>query len=367
MSKVSGKRKSADEIMAEVESGKLQPHRAARKLLYHSGDFQAAQQLARKMYKKRPRSLEHEEIGNLHLQSGNDFQARSTFLACLLLYGRLHTTNLIHADVPVARAFVDDERKILYIPIPKCASSTIKNYLSYGLTQETHKEAVHRKMLEYYRFVTPGDLQTRYGDYFKFAVVRDPVDRVASYYSRNITTGAIRRSGYRVRKFRGIPTMPSAEEFVEHFDKYRQYFLGVRHHTDKQIKYIHDFLGEETGLQVFGMGGVPTIRGKLSEAFGQEIADERFMVTDEKKEEKKRDPVWEKLRESFKRDMTVFAPIIAKEGDTSQPYEIAARKATRDVYFQGKLDGEKSEMDAEILAAEDGDSDGAPDTGGVID
>lgn len=367
MVKVSGKRKTAEEILDEVESGSLPAHRAARKLLYHSGDFQAAQQLARKTFKKRPKSHEHEEIGNLYLQAGNDFLARNTYLACLLLYGRLQTTNLLHADVPVARAFVDDERKLLYIPIPKCASSTIKNYLSYGLTGETHKEAVHRKMLEYYRFVTPADLKTRYADYFKFAVVRDPVDRVASFYSRNVTTGAIRRSAYQVRKFRGIPTKPTAEQFVDHFEEYRRYFLGVRHHTDKQIKYIHDFLEPETGLQVFGMGGVQTIHAKLNEAFGKEIADERFMVTDKKKEEKKRDPVWENLRESFKRDMTVFAPIINKEGDPTQPYTLAPRKVTRNAFFQGPQEGLAIDLDGDTLAAEEGDSDSEADTGAAID
>lgn len=354
MSTGAGKRKSVEAIEAELAEGKIEAHRVARKLFYHTGDFQTAMTYARKVYRERPRALELEEIGNLYLQSGNEFAARNTYLSCMMLYGHLHTTNLLVADIPVARAFVDHEHKIVYMPIPKNASSTIKNYISFGLSGETHKEAVHRKMLKNYRYVTPEDLATRYKDYFKFAVVRDPVDRVSSFFSRNISTGAIKRSSYGLKKFRNLPTLPSAQEFVENFDNYRRFFLGTRHHTDRQVKYFNGFLGEEVGLNIFGMGGVPTIRAKLSECFGREIADERFMVTDKKKEEKKKDPVWEELREHFKRDMAVFAPVIEKTGDVTQPYAIEAKKAPRPSYFNSQV-ARMGDVADEALSGDDAD------------
>lgn len=150
--------------------------------------------------------------------------------------------------------------------------------------------------------------------------------------------------------------MPSAEEFVAHFTAYRRYFLGVRHHTDKQIKYIEHFLKPETGLRVYGMGGVPTIRAHLSEAFGKAISDERFMVTDRKSAEKKRDPVWNDLRDHYKRDLTVFSAILAGDGDPAQPYVLTPRHKDTPCYFQDPTEpGDAADLDSGWTMQEDDD------------
>ena len=325
--------KTLAEIETRVANGKLPAHRVARMYYYHSGDFKTAMGLARQAYVDRPRSLELEEIGNLLVHSGQEFQARHTFLSCLMLYGRLHTTNLVLCDIPVARAFVDDERRLLYIAIPKNASSTIKNYLSHCLDGETHGEQVHSKMLPHYRFVTPQDLATRYADYFKFTVVRDPVDRIASYYNRNVLDGAIQYCGYGMTEFQGLPSMPSPAQFMKNLNAYRRYFLGVRHHTDRQIKYLDGFLTKEAGLHVFGMGGVPTIRARLAEAYACEIPDTRFMVGEALKGPKPPKADWTPLSDQFKRDYAMFGEVFAGTGDPTGPYQVIQKRNVRPVYF----------------------------------
>lgn len=330
-------RKTLKDIQAAFEAGEIKAARAAREIVFHTEDVQAGLRFAKSLFAQRPHAGLHEEIGNMHGQAGQDFIARNIYIACLTLYGKLHVSNLVHADIPVANAFVDEARRLLYIPIPKCGSSTLKNYLSFGLTGQMHRELVHFRMPDHYRFVTVEDLRTRYAGFTKFAVVRDPLSRVASYFSRNVTLGALKRLSYDIDDFRGLPTVPDAQTFVARFEDYRRFFLDARHHTDQQIRYLEPFLAADVGLEVYGMGGIATLRELISERYGKEIRDERFMVTGPEHRQQKIDPaVWEPLRQRYARDYEVFGACFDMSGDSGVPFPLKVRRKPRPIYFDGR-------------------------------
>ncbi|MGB0661110.1 MAG: sulfotransferase family 2 domain-containing protein [Mangrovicoccus sp.] len=320
---------TAEDIEAEA---KLADMPRIRELLYRQQDIDGALALAQKCFQERPRRRIHEEIGNLYRQKGDDFLARSIYQACLLCYGQLHSTNLIHANIAVARAFVDDGRKLLYIPIPKNGSTTIKNFFSKALLGQTFGEGVHLQMSERYRFVTPVDLQEQYKDYFKFAVIRDPLDRVQSYYSRNVRLGALARHARDVENFLGLSTAPSEAVFVTKLADYRRRFIDAKHHTDPQHRYLDHFSVEECGLKLFNMAGIATIRAHLAEAYGQEIEDERFMQTGTS-EKKPLPEFYQSLRGLYKRDYNLYGKLAGSESRGKDGAELKTKRRVRQVHF----------------------------------
>ena len=91
------------------------------------------------------------------------------------------------------RNIVLHDKKLIYFYIPKNASSSLKRLcVSQLYTAETMPEEV-RSVLDLhnaphkipYPYI-PRDLLHRFDDYFRFAFVRNPWDRIASFYAQKI-------------------------------------------------------------------------------------------------------------------------------------------------------------------------------------
>jgi chondroitin 4-sulfotransferase 11 len=76
------------------------------------------------------------------------------------------------------------EKRIVFIHIPKTGGTTIEYHLDllkpkngYGLNQNNHA-CQHFLYYEYYNILGP----KKYNKYFKFSIVRNPIDRIVSEY-----------------------------------------------------------------------------------------------------------------------------------------------------------------------------------------
>jgi hypothetical protein len=134
-----------------------------------------------------------------------------------------------------------DRYRIAYCPMPKNASSSIKARINY-LMRGTHDVYSHRFFTNVYERSQTSELPDLRG-YFSFTVVRDPVERLLSYYQKNvIEEGSLARELETNRADEIIPARPSIEEFVERLDCYIFYFDDVHHHTLPQSAYLRSAL-----------------------------------------------------------------------------------------------------------------------------
>jgi Sulfotransferase family len=77
--------------------------------------------------------------------------------------------------------------------------------------------------------------------YFKFAVVRDPIERFLSAFANRVVYHGELSEKYLQRlegELVGLKPNPSLSEFISDFARYRAASWHVRHHTDPQIHFI---------------------------------------------------------------------------------------------------------------------------------
>lgn len=269
----------AKSLRSDYRAGHVPFYAAANKTKFWDNDIPAAIELVLEEHERNPSAKSLELLGEYHINAGQNVVARALLNQCYREYGQLHITNLIFCKIPTTVALVDDDKKILYVALPKCASSTIKNYFTFARFGKTYGEQVHFNHGDMYRLVTAEDLATRYKDYYKFTVVRDPVSRLVSYFSSNISNKALRREAHGQQEFMGLSTTPGPVVVAQRFQQYRQMFIDFRHHTDPMTGYLRNM--RPLLDDICKMSDLPRIRERLSEAYGVTIADERSMTTKE--------------------------------------------------------------------------------------
>lgn len=264
-------------LRSDYRAGRVPFYAAANKAKFWDNDISSAIELVLEEHERNPSAKSLELLGEYHINAGQNTVAEALLKQCYSDYSRIHVTNLIFCRIPATVALVDDHKRLLYIALPKCASSTIKNYFTFARYGKTYGEQVHFNHGDMYRLVTAGDLATRYKDYYKFTVVRDPVARVTSYFTANITNKALRREAHGQPEFMGLTTTPGPVVTAQRFHQYRQMFIDFRHHTDPMTGYLRDMLPLLD--DVCKMPDLPRIRERLSDAYGVAIPDERAMTT----------------------------------------------------------------------------------------
>jgi hypothetical protein len=151
---------------------------------------------------------------------------------------------------------VCDPYKLMYFPVPKNACSSIKNTLweiNNGRKFEPFSTADRKinNIHEIYvsRIFSMGLLEKaapRWKEYFRFTVVRDPVDRlVSAYRNRVLFHKELRQEIIERSKLKSpdlVPT-PDFAHFVRHLPLYQGASRSIAHHTAPQRTYIGDRLG----------------------------------------------------------------------------------------------------------------------------
>jgi hypothetical protein len=108
--------------------------------------------------------------------------------------------------------------------------------------------------------------------YFKFAVVRDPIERfLSAFANRVIYHGELstKNLGQLSGALAGLKPNPSLSEFINDLDRYRAASWQIRHHTDPQISFI----GPELQYydEIFSFKELAKIPDVLKVAVGAEI------------------------------------------------------------------------------------------------
>lgn len=250
---------------------------AVRRILYQENSTHHAIDLATEAYQSSRRRDLLTLLGDLYVIAGEALVAESIFRSAHSQGITQHITNLIYAGIPATVALVDESKKMLFVPIPKCASSTVKNYFSVALFGEYFGEMVHFQHPELYRIVTAEDLATTFRDYHRFAVVRDPISRLTSYFIHNIKSGSLAKEAFGRQEFMEYATRPGPRQVRKSFHAYRQLFKDFRHHTDPACGFLDPIRSELD--TIYQMSDLEELRHRIERTYGCELEDKRAMVS----------------------------------------------------------------------------------------
>jgi Sulfotransferase family len=136
-------------------------------------------------------------------------------------------------------------QKIAYFDTPKVASTSIKLALHQIASGETlhgreDLDVLAHRIYPTNRLAGPQEFAAC-RDYWKFAIVRDPVKRLLSAYSNRVVH---HRDQYKDRFVRtraallGLSMDPDVNTFFQRLGRYRAQSGRIRHHTDRIAQYI---------------------------------------------------------------------------------------------------------------------------------
>lgn len=139
------------------------------------------------------------------------------------------------------------EHDLLYIPIPKNACSSTKHALyeiefgkefDYDLIEDQGFEDIH----DYYKkrtdaFTSISELKTT-DSATRFAIVRDPVERLISCYrNRVVDLGDLQSTAATLERM-GLPLEPDLNTFVRNLRRYRKANKIIEHHSRPQYRFL---------------------------------------------------------------------------------------------------------------------------------
>lgn len=139
------------------------------------------------------------------------------------------------------------EQRLIYIPIPKNACTSIKqalHYIRFGelFTIKDEKYAAFKGLHDFYNkrpnaFTGMRRLE-KASDFTKFAVVRDPVERLISCYrNRVVDLGDLQSDAVALQKM-NLSAEPDLNTFVLNLEKYRKASKSIEHHCRHQSSYL---------------------------------------------------------------------------------------------------------------------------------
>jgi hypothetical protein len=132
---------------------------------------------------------------------------------------------------------------IAYVSTPKVASSSIKMMLYELDTGDKWCDLVDRGGarigIHRWRGHAPNTPLPSLSGYFKFCVVRDPVQRlISAYRNRVVRQRQLHKVDPLVMSRLGLSPDPSLAEFVGQLASYQEASPDILHHTSKQVRFI---------------------------------------------------------------------------------------------------------------------------------
>ena len=188
-----------------------------------------------------------------------------------------------------------DEPGAIYSPIPKSGSTSLKALFAKP-GQRPHRVFAGPRLRSDRIALATTDTE----NYYRFAIVRDDIERLVSYHATNIVgSESLRRAaGGRDSHF-GLPTVPTIDELVENLSVYQYVFLDVLHHTLPSRAHLHrdpSFYDD-----VFDMTQMAELQGQLAERCGIHEAMPHRLQSDQRPLELN-DTTRQKLVEYFAAD-----------------------------------------------------------------
>lgn len=178
-----------------------------------------------------------------------------------------HAADIISLDNPA----------LAYVPMPKCGSTTIKAYI-LDATQRLKTINPHQ-FFDNPFFKTSEKKISDYFGYYKFVVLRDPIERFLSYYNHNILVKNSLSESFNKRSVVfGLNTRPEINELISRWDQYCFVFNDFKHHSLPQAAYLgHDL---STFDDVFLLDQIENLLSKLTVILGTEKLPIHLMKSD---------------------------------------------------------------------------------------
>lgn len=139
------------------------------------------------------------------------------------------------------------DQKLIYIPIPKNSCTTIKqafHQIEFGRVFDTKRveNDSYVDVHDYYQkradaFTSTDNLFSA-SNHIRFAIVRDPVERLISCYRNRILDLNDLKSASVALKRMNLSAEPDLNTFVLNLDKYRKASKSLEHHSRLQAAFL---------------------------------------------------------------------------------------------------------------------------------
>lgn len=179
--------------------------------------------------------------------------------------------------------------KIAFFSTPKAGSTSMKMVLYRLKTGEDwtgDPDRVHPQFPTHP--IKPGDFDGL-DDYWKFAIIRDPISRyLSSFYNRVHTHRDIARENGKTLKARakfylrnpGLRLYPGVENYFRNITRYQKVCYSVWHHTTSVKNFVGDDLNRLDA--VFRVEDIPALEAELTQRTGTPISLPREQTSDVK-------------------------------------------------------------------------------------
>jgi hypothetical protein len=247
--------------------GDFSQHEFRARVLSGTDPVEVADQLQKQ---RNPKSHERRlrQAGLLLNRAGDTEGARRIYMELLERNPAQPLWLKYAAGVPAHDVILLEQYRIAYCPMPKNASSSIKARINF-LMQGTNDVYSHRFFTNVYE-TSQTTVLPDLTNYYSFTVIRDPVERLLSYYQKNIIEEGTLARELEVNRARAIlAARPSIEEFVARFESYAFYFDDVHHHTLPQSAYLRSVLPRLS--RVYLISEADTIFEELSNRTGVDL------------------------------------------------------------------------------------------------
>ena len=170
---------------------------------------------------------------------GDPIASRAILRNVILRVGDPHIMNIIAARIPYTKVIVMDNIKVVYVNIPKCGSSSLKDTVLLANKRELRGNTSHFHVRDFEKTIPFTDLDQAYRDFKRIAVIRHPRERLRSYFAKNIdeASSLVKEAGGKPT-FYTLSTRPTYNEMLAKFRQYRNVFEDFRHHTDSLVGYL---------------------------------------------------------------------------------------------------------------------------------
>ena len=139
--------------------------------------------------------------------------------------------------------YISHKYKLLYLPVPKSGCTTTKRLLWYmdsGIKPPAdgiHIAHVTQLFQKYGSIIKTLDKE----NYYKFCVIRDPVDRFISAYNHRVLVKGEIKDNSKVQNLPSLPNQPTFRQFLDNIKEYGSVVPVIKHHVDS----LCEFLGED--------------------------------------------------------------------------------------------------------------------------
>ncbi|WP_411352237.1 sulfotransferase family 2 domain-containing protein [Leisingera aquaemixtae] len=180
-------------------------------------------------------------------------------------------------------AIVSEKYKLAYFPIHKAANTSLKEMMyqieydrpfKAASEKREMKKRVHSFFAQTAAF-SKEELKSLDG-YWRFSVVRDPVQRIISCYTNRMDqwSKAFKKALENEERREtlladGIEAYPSAEAFFLNLAAYRKNFVRVRRHTDLSSVFLGPDLNSFDGI--YPIENLDQLKAELSERIGKPV------------------------------------------------------------------------------------------------